>query len=305
MMTTRCRSMSDDDRTGGRRVVRRARSASAQGTPVTASPLEQRPLVTDRGEALVIGPLAAGQSDALFGLLATSWPAPAIPTLPPLTRGVFDHLGDVGDAGPHGGSGRRGRRRLLPEAQISGPGRPHRQRRLRGGRRPPSDRGIGRLLLEDSLARAPLLGFDAIGDPNVVFAGNPARSLYEELGWRAIGRLPEAVDGEDAIIYWRHVGEADRVDGRCPWPVSDPDGQSPGRLRDDAVMADGGHLATHDSRTIHQAGSISPLARARRADVVAAWWLLCSPHRPRSRPTTGCWWPGCHTGDGPSGDLRR
>jgi GNAT superfamily N-acetyltransferase len=65
--------------------------------------------------------------------------------------------------------------------------------------------GIGRLLVEDSIWRAPLVGFDAI-QFNLVFASNPARSLYEELGWVEIGRLPDAVGGEEAIIYWRKVG---------------------------------------------------------------------------------------------------
>jgi len=49
------------------------------------------------------------------------------------------------------------------------------------------------------------LGFDAV-QFNLVFASNPARSLYERLGWVEIGRIPEAVDGEDALIYWRRVG---------------------------------------------------------------------------------------------------
>ena len=64
--------------------------------------------------------------------------------------------------------------------------------------------GVGRLLVEDSIARAPLAGFDAI-QFNLVFASNPARALYESLGWREIGRIPEAVDGEDAVIYWRSL----------------------------------------------------------------------------------------------------
>ena len=64
--------------------------------------------------------------------------------------------------------------------------------------------GIGRALVEDSIARAPTLGFDAI-QFNLVFASNPARPMYEELGWRQIGVVPQAVDGEDAIIYWRAV----------------------------------------------------------------------------------------------------
>jgi GNAT superfamily N-acetyltransferase len=71
--------------------------------------------------------------------------------------------------------------------------------------------GIGRALIEDSILRAPLLGFDAI-QFNLVFASNPARSLYEELGWRATGRVPEAVDGEDAIVYWRRVGSSRPLD---------------------------------------------------------------------------------------------
>ena len=67
-------------------------------------------------------------------------------------------------------------------------------------------RGIGRLLVEDSVTRAPSLGFDAI-QFNLVFASNPARRLYEELGWPEVGRVPDAVGGEDAVIYWRAVGE--------------------------------------------------------------------------------------------------
>lgn len=65
--------------------------------------------------------------------------------------------------------------------------------------------GIGRALLEDSIFRAPLVGYDAI-QFNLVFESNPARRLYESLGWQEIGRVPKAVDGEDAIIYWRGVG---------------------------------------------------------------------------------------------------
>lgn len=65
-------------------------------------------------------------------------------------------------------------------------------------------RGIGRALVEDSIRRAPLAGFDAIMF-NLVFASNLARSLYEELGWVEIGRIPRGVDGEPALIYWRDV----------------------------------------------------------------------------------------------------
>ena len=65
-------------------------------------------------------------------------------------------------------------------------------------------KGIGRILVSDSIKRAPLLGFDAI-QFNLVFASNPARKLYEELGWRQIGLVPKAIDGEDAVIYHRFV----------------------------------------------------------------------------------------------------
>ena len=65
-------------------------------------------------------------------------------------------------------------------------------------------RGIGRRLVEDSIMRAPAFGFDAI-QFNLVYASNPARRLYEELGWRQIGRIPRAAGDDDAIVYWREV----------------------------------------------------------------------------------------------------
>jgi GNAT superfamily N-acetyltransferase len=70
--------------------------------------------------------------------------------------------------------------------------------------RPHRGRGIGRLLVEDSIRRAPALGFDAI-QFNLVFADNPARRLYERLGWTEIGRIPRALGTTDALIYWRAV----------------------------------------------------------------------------------------------------
>jgi GNAT superfamily N-acetyltransferase len=65
-------------------------------------------------------------------------------------------------------------------------------------------RGVGRALVEDSIGRAARSGFDAIMF-NLVFESNPARALYEELGWREIGRVPRGVDDEPAVIYWRDV----------------------------------------------------------------------------------------------------
>lgn len=64
--------------------------------------------------------------------------------------------------------------------------------------------GLGAALVEDSVTEARRLGFDAL-QFNLVFASNPARRLYERLGFTVIGRVPEAIDGEDAVIYWRRI----------------------------------------------------------------------------------------------------
>jgi ribosomal protein S18 acetylase RimI-like enzyme len=64
--------------------------------------------------------------------------------------------------------------------------------------------GIGRALVEHSIAEAPRHGFDALMF-NLVFESNPARHLYEGFGFQAVGRVPEAVEGEEAIVYWRKV----------------------------------------------------------------------------------------------------
>ncbi|MHB8439179.1 MAG: GNAT family N-acetyltransferase [Acidimicrobiales bacterium] len=63
-------------------------------------------------------------------------------------------------------------------------------------------RGVGRALVEDSVTRAAALGFDAM-QFNLVFESNPARRLYEDLGFAVVGRIPRAVEGEDALVYWR------------------------------------------------------------------------------------------------------
>ncbi len=65
-------------------------------------------------------------------------------------------------------------------------------------------RGVGRALVEDSLVEARRLGFDAM-QFNLVFESNPARRLYEELGFEVTGRVPAAAEGEDALVYWRSL----------------------------------------------------------------------------------------------------
>jgi GNAT superfamily N-acetyltransferase len=64
--------------------------------------------------------------------------------------------------------------------------------------------GVGRSLVEHSLREARRLGFDAMMF-NLVFESNPARSMYEQLGFVEVGRVPSAVEGEDAVIYWRSL----------------------------------------------------------------------------------------------------
>lgn len=64
--------------------------------------------------------------------------------------------------------------------------------------------GVGRALVEHSMGEARRLGFDALLF-NLVFESNPARRLYESLGFAVVGRIPSAVDGEDALVYWRQL----------------------------------------------------------------------------------------------------
>jgi GNAT superfamily N-acetyltransferase len=71
---------------------------------------------------------------------------------------------------------------------------------------PHRGQGLGRRLVEHSLQEARRLGFDAM-QFNLVFASNPARQMYRQLGFAEVGRIPAAVDGEDAVVYWRSLGE--------------------------------------------------------------------------------------------------
>jgi ribosomal protein S18 acetylase RimI-like enzyme len=65
-------------------------------------------------------------------------------------------------------------------------------------------RGVGRALVEHSLSEARRLGFDAMMF-NLVQEGNASWRIYEHLGFEVVGRVPEAVAGEDALVYWRRV----------------------------------------------------------------------------------------------------
>ncbi len=71
--------------------------------------------------------------------------------------------------------------------------------------------GVGRNLVEHSLREARRLGFDAMVF-NLVFASNPVRAMYKDLGFDEVGRIPAAVEGEDAVIYWRSLEDI-RLEG--------------------------------------------------------------------------------------------
>jgi GNAT superfamily N-acetyltransferase len=71
--------------------------------------------------------------------------------------------------------------------------------------------GSGRALVEHSLGEARRLGFDAM-QFNLVFESNPARAMYARLGFTEVGRIPTAVDGEDALIYWRSLEDVQTGD---------------------------------------------------------------------------------------------
>jgi GNAT superfamily N-acetyltransferase len=71
--------------------------------------------------------------------------------------------------------------------------------------------GVGRTLVEHSLRTARRLGFDAM-QFNLVFETNSARTMYARLGFAEVGRIPRAVDDEDAIIYWRSLEDIDLED---------------------------------------------------------------------------------------------
>jgi len=168
---------------------------------------EVRRVVTPGGAALAVGPLTAERHDQLMWMFADAVArGEGYPHVPPLTRQVFEEtwvrpvsvvVGAVGSTGELAGAYYLKPNQPGVGAHIANAGYLV-SRRLRG-------EGVGRLLVEDSITRAPLVGFDAI-QFNFVFADNPARSLYERLGWQVVGRVPGGGGpGRDALIYWRAV----------------------------------------------------------------------------------------------------
>jgi GNAT superfamily N-acetyltransferase len=64
--------------------------------------------------------------------------------------------------------------------------------------------GLGTLLVEHSMRVARSSGFDAM-QFNFVFESNPARRLYERLGFEVVGRVPDVIDGQAVLLYWRRL----------------------------------------------------------------------------------------------------
>jgi GNAT superfamily N-acetyltransferase len=69
---------------------------------------------------------------------------------------------------------------------------------------PARGRGLGTALVEHSFESARSAGFDAM-QFNFVFATNPARRLYERLGFELVGQVPDVIEGEAVCIYWRRL----------------------------------------------------------------------------------------------------
>jgi GNAT superfamily N-acetyltransferase len=177
----------------------------SKGASTKGQASDERALRTRHGEPLSIGPLRREEESDLFELFAEIVDSgDGFPHEAPLTDEGFEatwiHPVSITVAA-RVGSELAGAYYLKPNfvgraAHIANAGYVVARGRWR--------QGIGRHLVEDSTWRAPHLGFDAI-QFNLVFSSNPARALYEELGWVVVGCIPRAVGGEDCFVYWRSV----------------------------------------------------------------------------------------------------
>jgi GNAT superfamily N-acetyltransferase len=64
--------------------------------------------------------------------------------------------------------------------------------------------GIGDALVRDSMTRAVALSFDAL-QFNFEFESNPARRLYDRLGFTSVRHVPDVINGEAICICWRKL----------------------------------------------------------------------------------------------------
>lgn len=85
-------------------------------------------------------------------------------------------------------------------------------------------RGIGRGLVEHSLAEAKACGYTAMMF-NLVMEHNPSRQLYESLGFTVVGTIPAVHGDSRAMIYWRSL--RDSIPDREPLQRRSPEASRP------------------------------------------------------------------------------
>lgn len=148
-------------------------------------------------------------------------------------------------------------------------------------------RGIGRHLTEHSLIEARRHGFDAMLF-NLVLERNPSRRLWESLGFVTVGRIPDAVDGQPAMIYWRSLvappEKRRQISTTAPLqirPARVEDAEAMAAVFDNAVQAGEGTFETSTPPVEEFARSI-----ASRLTLVAAigeaivGWARLGPYMP-------------------------
>ena len=65
-------------------------------------------------------------------------------------------------------------------------------------------KGVGTALAEHSFEEARRNGFDAMLF-QLVLESNPSRRLWERLGFNEVGRIPDVVNGQSALLFWREL----------------------------------------------------------------------------------------------------
>jgi L-amino acid N-acyltransferase YncA len=65
-------------------------------------------------------------------------------------------------------------------------------------------RGVATALAEHSFEEAKRNGFDAMLF-QLVLESNPSRRLWERLGFEQVGRVPDVVEGQAALLFWREL----------------------------------------------------------------------------------------------------
>ena len=172
------------------------------------------PLVTATVGAVPveIEPATVDDHDDLFTAFSRIVSAgEGFPQRPPLTREEFDDYWMAHSSAVVGGLLRRvPDRRVLHQAELRGPGRPHRQRRLLRAGPVPGHRRRAGPWWSTRCARHAASASTPCSSTSSSSPTPPAR-MYRELGFDEVGRVPDAVDGEDAVIYWRSLEDIETV----------------------------------------------------------------------------------------------